>query len=208
MKVDVSQEKSGNAWTRPYCRGALEGAVASASVALPGFYYLHRRSAWYRSLPLPLRVAGVVNGPSPRSRPSRLNDAASNSNDADGACSVLVGFRKTRTRSRSGEEAARFGALSTDGQGPRLGFSTSVFHHSRELALSMAAAGAIVAKDKPWGKLRMWAQGLTIGVLIVAGALTHKNRQELPQMACGDPLPIIHGRLFSRSNSGSKKLER
>lgn len=24
----------------------------------------------------------------------------------------------------------------------------------------------------------MWAQGLTIGVLIVAGALTHKNRQE------------------------------
>lgn len=25
---------------------------------------------------------------------------------------------------------------------------------------------------------RVWAQGLTIGVLIVAGALTHKNRQE------------------------------
>lgn len=24
----------------------------------------------------------------------------------------------------------------------------------------------------------MWAQGLTIGVLIAAGALTHKNRQE------------------------------
>lgn len=24
----------------------------------------------------------------------------------------------------------------------------------------------------------MWAQGLTIGVLIVAGALTHKNRQD------------------------------
>jgi hypothetical protein len=25
---------------------------------------------------------------------------------------------------------------------------------------------------------RMWAQGLTIGVLVAAGALTHKNRQE------------------------------
>lgn len=24
----------------------------------------------------------------------------------------------------------------------------------------------------------MWAQGLTIGVLMVAGALTHKNRQD------------------------------
>lgn len=24
----------------------------------------------------------------------------------------------------------------------------------------------------------MWAQGLTIGVLLVAGALTHKNRQD------------------------------
>ena len=59
MKVNVSEEE----WqlvNSVILRGALEGAVVSAAVAIPGFYYLHRRSAWYRSLPLPLRVAGVV----------------------------------------------------------------------------------------------------------------------------------------------------
>lgn len=59
MKVNVSDEE----WKlldSVVLRGALEGAVASAAVAVPSFYYLHRKSAWYRSLPLPLRVAGVV----------------------------------------------------------------------------------------------------------------------------------------------------
>lgn len=59
MKVGVSDEEwkvlDSIVW-----RGALEGAFASAAVAIPGFYYLHRKSAWYRSLTLPLRVAGVV----------------------------------------------------------------------------------------------------------------------------------------------------
>lgn len=30
----------------------------------------------------------------------------------------------------------------------------------------------------------MWAQGLTIGVLIAAGILTHANRQEAAEHVC------------------------
>lgn len=59
MKVNVSHDE----WQgvdAAILRGALEGALTSAAVAIPGFYLLHRRSAWYRTLPLPLRVAGVV----------------------------------------------------------------------------------------------------------------------------------------------------
>lgn len=59
MKVNVSDEEW-QVFDSVVLRGALEGAAASAAVALPSFYYLYRRSAWYRSLPLPLRVAGVV----------------------------------------------------------------------------------------------------------------------------------------------------
>lgn len=59
MKVNVSDEEWNNLHSA-ILRGTLEGAAASAAVAIPSFYYLHRKSAWYRSLPLPLRVAGVV----------------------------------------------------------------------------------------------------------------------------------------------------
>lgn len=59
MKVDVSDDE----WRlldSAVLRGALEGALASTALAVPSFYYLYRKSPWYRSLPLPLRVAGVV----------------------------------------------------------------------------------------------------------------------------------------------------
>jgi hypothetical protein len=51
-------------------------------------------------------------------------------------------------------------------------------------ALSMAVAGAIISRDKYQSvpqkvvQARMWAQGLTIGVLIAAGAMTSSKRAE------------------------------
>lgn len=49
---------------------------------------------------------------------------------------------------------------------------------------SLGLAGAIISRQKYQTfpqkivQARMWAQGLTIGLLIVAGALTHASRQE------------------------------
>ncbi|KAF5393049.1 hypothetical protein D9757_001183 [Collybiopsis confluens] len=51
-------------------------------------------------------------------------------------------------------------------------------------ALSLGAAGAIISRDKyqtPAQKVvqaRMWAQGLTIGILIAAGALNHLQQKD------------------------------
>ncbi|KAH0828672.1 hypothetical protein J3R83DRAFT_3039 [Lanmaoa asiatica] len=177
MKVNVSAEE----WKlldSALLRGTLEGAVASAAVAIPGFYYLHRRSAWYRSLPFPLRVAGAVMVVVPVTsiQAERRSLEFERKRWSD---SGKLGLDRAAE-----EEEARFNALSTTDKA----FDWASRHQYTIIlgswALSMAAAGAIVAKDKYLTlpqkavQARMWAQGLTIGVLIVAGALTHRNRQE------------------------------
>lgn len=160
MKVDISQEE----WRRldsAVLRGALEGAVASASVALPGFYYLHRRSAWYRSLPLPLRVAGVVMVVAPfTSIQAERRSLEFERNRWCACCLQRTSTYKAdhvHDRSDSGkleldraaaEEAARFDALSTT---DKVHDWASRHQYSIILgswAVSMVTAGAIVAKDK------------------------------------------------------------
>lgn len=118
MKVNVSEEEW-KLFESVIFRGALEGAVASAAVSIPGFYYLHRKSAWYRSLPLPLRVAGVVMVVAPLTsiqaeRRSleferkqwcvviRVRAARPTADPIAGLWIWQVGFRKTRTGSRCG----------------------------------------------------------------------------------------------------------
>lgn len=59
MKVNVTDQE----WRlldTAVLRGALEGFVVSTALAVPASFLLHKRSAWYRALPLSLRVAGVV----------------------------------------------------------------------------------------------------------------------------------------------------
>jgi len=63
------------------------------------------------------------------------------------------------------------------------------FRHQYSIILggwagSLALAGAIIARNKYQTypqkivQARMWAQGLTIGLLIVAGALTHDKKAQ------------------------------
>jgi hypothetical protein len=55
-------------------------------------------------------------------------------------------------------------------------------------ALSMAVAWSVIMRDRYQSlpqkvvQVRMWAQGLTIGVLIAAGALTHTKRSEAARL--------------------------
>ncbi|KAG8221520.1 hypothetical protein J3R82DRAFT_1735 [Butyriboletus roseoflavus] len=177
MKVNISADEWKDHDSAVF-RGALEGFVASAAVAVPGFYYLHRRSAWYRSLPLPLRVAGVVLivGPYTSMKAEWRSLEFERKQWSDSG--------KLELDRAAAEEEARFNALSTTDKA----FDWASRHQYSIIlgswALSMAAAGAIVAKDKYMTlaqkavQARMWAQGLTIGVLLVAGVLTQKNRQE------------------------------
>jgi hypothetical protein len=162
MKVNVSDEE----WRlveSVMFRGALEGAVASAAVAIPGFYYLHRKSAWYRSLPLPLRVAGVVMVVAPLT--SIQAERRSLEFERRQWCVMFAPHVQLLTRSRgcgygrsdsgkleldrvAAEEEARFNALSTSDKAFDWAFRHQYSIILGSWALSMATAGAIVAKDK------------------------------------------------------------
>ncbi|KAG9311451.1 hypothetical protein JVU11DRAFT_8566 [Chiua virens] len=177
MKVNVSSEEwqhlDSTVW-----RGALEGAITGAAVSIPSFYFLYRRSSWYRSLPFPLRVAGVVMVMAP------LTSIQAERRSLEFERKQWSDSGKLELDRAAAAEEARFNALSISDK--VLDWTT---RHQYSIilgswALSMAAAGAIVSRDKYLTlpqkavQARMWAQGLTIGVLLVAGALTHKNRQE------------------------------
>lgn len=113
-----------------------------------------------------------------------------------------TGAGRTELDREAAEEEARWNALSTKEKisdwGARHQYSIIV----GSWVLSMAVAGSIIAKDRFVARLhrrlmshdahpnlrhqtmtqkvvqvRMWAQGLTIGVLIGAGILTHSQRQ-------------------------------
>ncbi|KAF8554497.1 hypothetical protein OG21DRAFT_1484609 [Imleria badia] len=206
MKVNVSAEE----WQlldSVVLRGALEGAVASAALAVPGFYYLHRKSAWYRSLPLPLRVAGVVMVVAP------FTSIQAERRSLEFERNRWSDSGKLELDRAAAAEEARFSGLSTTDKALDWASRHQYSIILGSWALSMAAAGAIVAKDKYLTlpqkavQARMWAQGLTIGVLIVAGALTHKNRQEAAangmRRSASD-----HSWQTSMSNNVSKKLEK
>jgi hypothetical protein len=57
-------------------------------------------------------------------------------------------------------------------------------------ALSMGVAGTIISRNRYQSvaqkvvQARMWAQGMTIGVLIAAGALTHAKRADAAKRVC------------------------
>jgi hypothetical protein len=59
MKIGVSQEEI-DGHTNATIRGAAEGVLLSAAVAIPGSLLLNRRWASFRALPLPLKVMGTV----------------------------------------------------------------------------------------------------------------------------------------------------
>lgn len=58
MKIVTQDEIDGH--TRATVRGATEGALLSAAIAIPGSLILNRRWAYYKALPLSLKVLGTV----------------------------------------------------------------------------------------------------------------------------------------------------
>jgi len=58
MKIVTQEEIDGH--SKATMRGAAEGVLASAAIAIPGSMVLNRRWASYRALPLSLKVLGTV----------------------------------------------------------------------------------------------------------------------------------------------------
>ncbi|KAG1883863.1 hypothetical protein F4604DRAFT_267077 [Suillus subluteus] len=175
MKIVSQEEIDGH--TNATIRGAAEGALLSAAVAIPGSLLLNRRWASYRALPLPLKVMGTVI----MIAPCISIQAERRGLQFDRA--HWTGAGKMELEREAAEEEARWGALTTK---EKIGDWATRHQYSIILgswALSMAVAGSIISKDRHQTlpqkivQVRMWAQGLTIGVLIGAGILTHNQRQ-------------------------------
>ncbi|KAG5648799.1 hypothetical protein DXG03_000148 [Asterophora parasitica] len=157
-------------------RGALEGFVGSSIFALGGSYFLHRRFPGYRALPLSLKALGVVIVVAP------VLSIQAERRGLEYDKSKWEGEGVRFLHGRQIAEEARWDELSTKDK-----IADWSDRHQYSLILggwasSLAFAGAIISRDKfqttaqKVVQARMWAQGLTIGLLIVAGALTQSKR--------------------------------
>jgi len=157
-------------------RGALEGALASGSVALAGSYWAQRNMAAYRRLPLSLKALGVVIIVAP--------------------CLSIQAERRGLEYDRSqwegeGVRILDEKELEIEKKWQSLSLWDKVgdwsYRHQYSMIMggwagSLGVAALIISRNKYQTyaqkivQARMWAQGLTIGLIIVAGALTQTRR--------------------------------
>jgi len=162
----------------PTFRGAVEGIAAGLAISLPGSWLLHKRVPSYRTLPISLKALGVilVVGPCYAIQAERRG--------LEYEMSTWEGAGKDLLEEEEHAERKRWESLSTKGK-----IGDWAIRHQYSLILgswaaSMGVAAAIIMKDRHQTtsqkivQARMWAQGLTIGVLIAAGILTHQARSE------------------------------
>ncbi|KAF8638599.1 hypothetical protein AX17_002140 [Amanita inopinata Kibby_2008] len=159
-------------------RGAFEGALAGAAISGASGWYMHRNWATYRRLPLSLKALGPVILIAPLiAIQGERRGLEYDRSQWDGASVRLLDekqlrdemeWQKMSTRDKVAEWADR---------------------HQYSIILggwaaSLGIAGAIISRNKYQTtpqkvvQARMWAQGLTIGLLIAAGALTQSKRME------------------------------
>ncbi|KAF9238803.1 mitochondrion protein [Melanogaster broomeanus] len=181
MKIGLSDEelKEHRAVT---IRGALEGALASTAIVIPTFYLLNKRWSYFRSLPPPLKLLGGVIIVTP------LISFGAEERGLEYDRQHWTGVGKTELERRSQLELERWASL-----GPKDKVAHWAAKHQLSVimgswATSMAVAGSIIMRDplltmpQKVVQVRLWAQGLTIGVLIATAALTHAQRQEAAEM--------------------------
>jgi len=186
MKIITEEELQ--AHNNATIRGALEGAIGGAALALPGFYLLNRRWPYYRSLPFSLKVLGlifvVVPGTAIQAERRGLEFDRSQ----------WVGAGKMELDREAAEKRAAWEELSAQNK-----ITHWLVRHQYSIIFgswlgTCAIAGNIIWKNKyqtgpqKLVQVRMWAQGLTVGMVLVAGLLTHANRQE----AAARAKPIDH----------------
>ncbi|PPQ83129.1 hypothetical protein CVT25_003706 [Psilocybe cyanescens] len=174
MKLLTDQQREEHAAASR--RGALEGALASGTVALAGSLWANKRWPAYQRLPISLKALGLIIVAAP--------------------CLSIQAERRGLEYERSQWEGEGLRILDErEIQAMKKWDSMSLsdkigdwsYRHQYSLIMggwagSLAIAGAVISRQKYQTypqkivQARMWAQGLTIGLLIVAGALTHSRR--------------------------------
>ncbi|KAH9977732.1 hypothetical protein BGW80DRAFT_1283924 [Lactifluus volemus] len=178
MKANITQEEL-KAFDRATVRGSIEGVVAGLAISLPASFAAQRYWPAYRTLPLPLKALGVVLvvGPTWAIQTERRGVEFDEEYNWKGVSRQLLDNAKAR-------EAYEWDNLSSKEK-----FSKWISRHQYKVILGswaagMAVAGTIIMRNRHQStsqkvvQARMWAQGLTIGVLLATGILTHSQRGE------------------------------
>jgi len=169
-------------------RGAIEGVLGGLAISLPASYYFQRTSQYYRALPPHLKALGVVLivGPTFAIQAERRGV------EYDKSTWTGAGALELEREERVAQ--SRWNSLGSQEKLKDWAIRNQYKIILGSWAASMAVAGAIVFRNKYQTvpqkivQARMWAQGLTIGILIGAGVLTHSQRAE----AAAHPQQVDH----------------
>ncbi|KAF6762034.1 hypothetical protein DFP72DRAFT_877829 [Ephemerocybe angulata] len=163
-------------------RGSIEGAVGGAALAGAASLYA-RRFPGFRNLPPSLKVLGgiIIIAPLVAIQGERRGL------EYDRSQWEKLGREAEGLRIMDQKELAEMKRWESLSLSEKIADWASRHQYTLIMggwAGSLGIAAAIISRNKYQTypqkivQARMWAQGLTIGLLIVAGALTHKSRAE------------------------------
>ncbi|KAH8105981.1 hypothetical protein BXZ70DRAFT_1004272 [Cristinia sonorae] len=160
MKITTQEQRDGQ--MRATVIGGAQGFVGGLAVAGPASYLLNKRWAYYRSLPPSLKALGIIIVVVPSFVISA--ERAGLRYEREQWQVPWTGVGKTELDSVAARQQAKWESMAW---GERI--KDVAARHQYGLIGGGWAASMVV-------QARMWAQGLTIGVMIAAGALTHAHR--------------------------------
>ncbi|KIP08311.1 hypothetical protein PHLGIDRAFT_88268 [Phlebiopsis gigantea 11061_1 CR5-6] len=176
MKIATQEELEGH--HKATVRGAIEGTLAGFALALPAGYLANRRWPAFRAMPIQLKTLAAIL----IILPTYAIQAERRGVEFDESTWTGVGVRELQ-RVKS-EEERHWEGLSRTQRVKEWAMKNQYKVILGSWAVSMGVAGAIVMANRYQTmpqkivQARMWAQGLTVGVLIGAGVLTQSQRQE------------------------------
>ncbi|KAJ7637220.1 hypothetical protein B0H17DRAFT_1107242 [Mycena rosella] len=185
--MKLASEEQVAAHTAASRRGALEGLVVAGSIATLGSIYSHRRWAYYRQLPPSLKVLGVLI----IAAPALSIQAERRGLEYDQSQWEGDGVRVLEAQHH--QELTRWEQMSTSDK-----IADWASRHEYSIivggwALSLALAGGIISRNQYQTtaqkvvQARMWAQGLTIGIILTAAGLkTNRNTGETASRPVAD----------------------
>ncbi|KAH9918187.1 uncharacterized protein BXZ73DRAFT_105312 [Epithele typhae] len=180
MKVNVTEEELA-AHEAATMRGAIEGIVAGLAISVPASIYAHRRWAAYRALPLHLKALGIIMVVGPcYAIQAEQRGVQYDKSLWTGAANAVMHREEMLSENRWEQMTV---AQKVKDWASRNQYKVIV----GSWAASMAIAGTIVMRNRYQStpqkivQARMWAQGLTIGVIIAAGIMTQSQRAEHAQ---------------------------
>ncbi|KAK4686116.1 hypothetical protein P7C73_g4021, partial [Tremellales sp. Uapishka_1] len=175
MKVTTAEGQQG--YQNAVLWGGVKGVAIAASLAVPAYFLLSRKSATYRALPPPLKAFGFVVLTVPA-----ISISAEKAGEAFER-SEWFGRGKVELDREEEAENARWEALSMGEKLSDFGVRHQYGIVGASWAASMVVAFGMVARN-PYQTLpqkivqaRVWAQGLTVAVLIGSAVLAGTNSQ-------------------------------